>query len=150
MKNEIYIEKIREFNRFYTVSLGMVGKNYKEGYAIAESRILYELRVTPGLSSGYFVQLLKLDKGYISRILKNFLNKGIIERKTSSQDARVSKHYLTKKGKEEADRIIMETNEQIGELLVNFSERDCDEICSAMNTIVTIFEQKTMEGDQKE
>ncbi len=148
MKRESYIEKIREFNRFYTVSLGMIGRNYQEGYSIAEARILYELRSTPGRTSGYFVQLLKLDKGYISRILKKFINDGILERQVSSEDARISRHYLTEKGIQEADRIIMETNVQIEEMLVNFSEQECEEICSAMNTIMTYFKQEAATGEE--
>ncbi len=142
MDKKLTINKIREFNRFYTVSLGMIGKNYKEGYSIAESRILYELRTSPGLSAGYFVQLLKLDKGYISRILKKFTQDGILERRVSSDDARVTMNYLTEKGIQEADRIIEETNDQIGAMIRDFSRDQCEEIAGAMDTIIRYFSRE--------
>ncbi len=150
MTREETIEKIREFNRFYTVSLGMVGKNYKESYSIAESRILYEIRTNPGCTSGYLVQLLKLDKGYISRILKNFMKEGILERKHSAEDARIYLLYLTEKGRAEADRIIEETNEEIGQLLTDCDEKEYEEICRAVNTIMNCFDHRSgKEGEHR-
>ncbi len=136
MDNKKYINKIREFNRFYTVSLGMVGKNYKESYSIVESRILYELRERPGCTAGYFVKLLKLDKGYISRILKKFMNDGILYRETSKEDARISMHYLTEEGVTIADRIIQETDEEIGSLIETLSKKEREELCQAMDVIM--------------
>ncbi len=134
-----YISKIREFNRFYTVSLGMIGKNYKDPYSIVEARILYEIRTNPGCSAGYLVQLLKLDKGYISRIIKKFIKGGLVVREVSQEDARVSMHYLTDRGTEEADRIIAETNREIEEMLTECSEENCEEICNAMEVIMKYF-----------
>ncbi len=136
MDKKEYIEKIREFNRFYTVNLGMVGKNYKESFSIVESRILYEIRTNPGCSSGYLVGLIRLDKGYISRILKKFVNAGLIYRVTSRDDARISMHYLTEEGTDVADRIIRETNVEIHELINDLTIDECGEVCRAMDVIM--------------
>ncbi len=145
MNLDKYIDRVREFNRFYTVSLGMVGKNYKESYSIAESRILYELRAKPGLTAGYLVDLLHLDKGYISRLIKKFINAGILTKITSEEDARVLYLYLTEEGERLADRLINETNDQIYSLLANFNETECEEICAAMDVITKYFQHDNKE-----
>ncbi len=130
-----YINRIREFNRFYTVSLGVVGRHFRESYSLAEARILYEIYTNPGCAAVQLVELLRLDKGYMSRILKRFTTEGLITKQASAEDARVLLLALTEKGKQEAELVISETNAEIQNMLAAYDADTCDEICKAMDVI---------------
>ena len=50
--------------------------------------------------------MLRLDKSYISRLIRNFEQKGVITRKFSLNDRRILVIELTAKGRAEAERLI--------------------------------------------
>lgn len=40
---------VRQFNRFYTARLGLLGRRHLDGeFALTEARILYEIGASPG------------------------------------------------------------------------------------------------------
>ena len=70
---ERVITQIREFNRFYTVLLEFLNRNYLDsGYSITETRILFELKQNCQMSANRLIEMLHLDKSYISRLIRNF------------------------------------------------------------------------------
>ncbi len=89
------VAAVRRFNRFYTRQIGVLRKNYLDSpYSLGEMRVLYELAQTDKLGGARTAsdigRALDLDAGYLSRVLRNFEKRGLITRKTSTEDARQS------------------------------------------------------------
>lgn len=138
------IDQIREFNRFYTVLLGFLNRNYLDsGYSITETRILFELKQNPQMSANQLIELLHLDKSYISRLIRNFEQKEIVTRQTSLDDGRARIIQLTPKGQREADRLINITDLEISKLIEPLRPETRGSLCEAMETIIRIFRSHT-------
>ncbi len=133
---------IRKFNRFYTVLLGFLNHNYMgSGYSVTETRILFEIHQRDGISAKCICDLLKLDKSYVSRIIRTFEREGIICRAVSDIDKRENRISLTEKGEAEVQGLIEITNRDISELVASLDDDTCEQICTAMNFLIDKFDQ---------
>lgn len=138
------INQIREFNRFYTVLLGFLNRNYLDsGYSVTETRILFELKQNEQISANKLIEMLQLDKSYVSRLIRNFEQKEIVTRHISLNDGRARMIRLTSKGETEVNRLIAITNNKIYELIKPLNPENCNDLCKAMETIITIFHDNT-------
>lgn len=130
---ESTITQIREFNRFYTVLLGFLNRNYlNSGYSVTETRILFELRQNGQMSASQLIDMLHLDKSYISRLIRNFEQKSLITRTTAPDDKRSLMIQLTSEGLTETEKLITITNNEIAQLIAPFDPEICSELCISM------------------
>jgi DNA-binding MarR family transcriptional regulator/GNAT superfamily N-acetyltransferase len=91
---------LRHFNRFYTAQIGAVDRDLLgSGRSLSEARVLFELAHNDELTASDFVEKLGIDAGYLSRMLSGFEKEGLLERRPSPKDRRVSLLALTKKGR---------------------------------------------------
>ena len=134
------IDTIRKFNRFYTVNMGFLNSNYLDSsYSVAETRILFEIKMNESCTQTDIVKILHIDKSYLSRIVQRLCTRGIMQKIKSEDDKRTTKITLTEMGKKETDRLIELTNMQIGAKVAGLSKEDCNELCDALNTIILIL-----------
>lgn len=92
---------LRHFNRFYTAQIGVLDRDLLGSRrSLSEARVLYELAMRQPLTSGDLTRSLGLDAGYLSRMLAGFEKEGLVERRRSAEDGRVSHLALTAKGRE--------------------------------------------------
>ncbi len=139
------IIKMRTFNRFYTNLLGLLDRHLlNTEFSITEARVLYELGESP-CSAKALIQKLKIDSGYLSRILKQFEKKGFVGRTQSKEDGRVYSVFLTESGKETLSRLNALSDSQAEKLLRNLSQTRREELASAMD-----FVQGSLSGEQAE
>src|SRR5262245_61072577 len=90
---------LRHFNRFYTARIGVLDRHLLgSGRSLAEARVLFELSRSDELTASDFVWKLGIDGGYLSRMLNGFEKDGLLERRPSPKDRRVSHLVLTQKG----------------------------------------------------
>ena len=143
---EIYnktVNEIRKFNRFYTVTMGFLGSDYLDSdYSIAETRILFEMKIHGTCIQSDIVKALHMDKSYLSRIMKRFCKKGLVEKIKSDDDKRATKITLTEAGKKETERLIALTNSKIQSQLTDLSHDECEELCKALNTVIAILSRE--------
>lgn len=134
------ISEIRKFNRFYTVNMGFLNLNYLDSkYSVLETRILFEIKTHQTCIQSDIVKTLHIDKSYLSRIIQRFCAKGIVEKIKSDDDKRTAIIALTAIGNAETERLIEATNHQIGAQIVGLSSDECDKLCIALNTIISIL-----------
>jgi DNA-binding MarR family transcriptional regulator/GNAT superfamily N-acetyltransferase len=94
------IEAVRAFNRFYTRKLGLLQQGLLDSsYSLTEVRILYELGHRQDLTATDLIELLGIDPGYLSRLLRNFAKGGLVGRRRSSGDGRRTLLRLTARGR---------------------------------------------------
>jgi DNA-binding MarR family transcriptional regulator/GNAT superfamily N-acetyltransferase len=93
--------RLRHFNRFYTRQIGLFDRAIPgSGFSLAEARVLYEMAHNAHLTASDFVWKFGMDGGYLSRMLRGFEKEGLLDRRTSPTDRRVSHLVLTRKGHE--------------------------------------------------
>lgn len=134
------IGSIREFNRFYTVNMGLLNGNYLSSrYSVAETRILFEIDRLKTCIQSDIVNAVKIDKSYLSRIIQKLYNKGLIDRSKTESDKREVKIILTADGKAEVEKLIGFTNERIKSQIENLNAIECDTLREALQTIILIL-----------
>src|ERR1700738_1437417 len=99
------VAAIRAFNRFYTRKLGVLDQQLlKSPFSLSEARVLYELATREDLAAKEIGIELGLDPGYLSRIIQNSDDSGLITRKPLPSDRRQYRLGLTAKGRQGFDR----------------------------------------------
>lgn len=131
---------IRKFNRFYLPFFHLLTQKYlNTEYSVAEARILYEIYEKKEISARDVVNNLHVDKGYLSRILKKFELKSLINREVSEDDSRLTVISLTKKGETLAEKLIMESVQQVERDIMGISDSDLDKLSYHLEEIIEIL-----------
>lgn len=138
---------IRKFNRFYLPYFQLLTQKYlNTEYSVAEARILYEIYECKEISARDIVGSLHIDKGYLSRILKKFESRSLIERKVSQNDSRMTVISLTKNGALLAEELIMESNLQTEKAVDGIADCDLDKLLYHLEKIMEILGGGRNEG----
>lgn len=116
--SETIIADIRQFNRFYTRTIGVLGNNLLGGdYSLTEVRVLYEIANHEDVMAADLVRALGMDFGYVSRILAQFEKRGWLKRERSEDDARKSHLLLTAKGRKAFANVNQQARDEVAKLL---------------------------------
>jgi DNA-binding MarR family transcriptional regulator/N-acetylglutamate synthase-like GNAT family acetyltransferase len=130
------IAAVRRFNRFYTRHIGLLHEGYLESpFSLAAVRVLYELAHGEGLTAAHLGRELGLDAGYLSRILRGFEKRGLIDRTRSKADGRQSLLALTRRGRDAFAPLQARSHEDIGRLLEGLSAADQRRLTEAVGTV---------------
>jgi DNA-binding MarR family transcriptional regulator/N-acetylglutamate synthase-like GNAT family acetyltransferase len=94
------IAAVRQFNRFYTRRIGVLGEGFLHSrFTLTEARVLYEIAHRDDASATELARDLGLDAGYLSRILTTFEKNKLLKRTPSESDGRRYHLSLTEKGR---------------------------------------------------
>jgi DNA-binding MarR family transcriptional regulator/GNAT superfamily N-acetyltransferase len=130
------IAAVRAFNRFYTRKLGVLDQHLLQSpYSLSEARVLYELAHHDDLAAKEIGIELGLDPGYLSRIIQNFDEKGLISRKPLATDRRQYRLSLTAKGRQAFAKLNQSSHEEVAAMLAALSDQDSRLLTDAMATI---------------
>jgi DNA-binding MarR family transcriptional regulator/GNAT superfamily N-acetyltransferase len=130
------IAAVRRFNRFYTRQLGVLRKTYLDSpYSLGEARVLYEIASGRSPTASEIGRALDLDAGYLSRVLRNFEKRGLIQRHVSASDARQSHLALSASGRKAFAPLNRRSQRDAGDTLGKLKPADQSRLVAAMNTI---------------
>ena len=134
------IAAARRFNRFYTRQIGVLRKTFLDSpYSLGEARVLYEIASHDAPTASDVGRALDLDAGYLSRLLRNFEKRGLIKRKVSARDARLSHLALSRSG-HAAYRSLDERSERdMAAMLGKLKPAEQERLVAAMATIETLL-----------
>jgi DNA-binding MarR family transcriptional regulator len=137
------IEEFRSFNRFYTAVIGLLDKHIlNSDYTLAEVRIMYELYHGKNQTASDLIHALSIDKGYLSRVLRQFEKRKFINRQRSAEDTRVIFLNLTTEGKKEFQQLDKASNDQVKSILKEIPEKDLTLLLGSMAEIKRILTSK--------
>lgn len=130
------IHAVRQFNRFYTNILGLLNHHLlNSDYSLPEARVLFELANGRDITSKKLTEELKIDPGYLSRILKRMEKQGLLYRVKSAADGRAYPINLTDKGKETFRELDGLSEKQIGGLMAGLNEEHRERLMGGMRDI---------------
>jgi DNA-binding MarR family transcriptional regulator/GNAT superfamily N-acetyltransferase len=134
------VATVRQFNRFYTRQIGVLRKTFLGSpYSLGEARVLYEIASGHSRTAAEIGRALDLDAGYLSRVLRNFERRGLIERKASASDARQSHLALSPLGRKTYAPLEQGSQRDTAEMLAKLSPTDQGRLIASMNTIETLI-----------
>lgn len=134
------IDTVRRFNRFYTAAIGTLHDGLlQSSLSLAEARLLFEIATSERPTASEIAGRLKLDLGYVSRMLGKFEGRGFIRRKTSATDGRQSILSLTAAGRKEFAAINQRSSEQVAAMLAPLGLEKQRTLTQAMTSIEAIL-----------
>ncbi|TPN81893.1 MarR family transcriptional regulator [Mesorhizobium sp. CU2] len=137
------IDAVRAFNRFYTRQIGLLDEGLlKSPFSLTEARVLYELAHRDGLVASDLVRDLGLDPGYVSRLLKKFEERGLVERAASEVDARRASIAITPAGRDAFAPLNQGSHEQVAALLDRLALAEQERLVKAMRTVQDLLGDK--------
>jgi DNA-binding MarR family transcriptional regulator/GNAT superfamily N-acetyltransferase len=115
---EAQVAAVRQFNRFFTQRIGVLDESLLgSGLTLTQARVLFEIGTGESCTAGELISLLRLDAGYLSRILQEFVDSGLVKRKPSPDDGRRAFLWLTPKGRKKFTELDQQSRRRIGELI---------------------------------
>jgi DNA-binding MarR family transcriptional regulator/GNAT superfamily N-acetyltransferase len=137
------VAAVRAFNRFYTRRLGVLDQQLlKSPFSLSEARVLYELAHRDDAAAKEIGIELGLDPGYLSRIVQNFEENGLITRKPLPADRRQYRLSLTAKGRQAFTKLDRSSHDEIAAMLDQLGAAERATIVSAMGTIKHVLEPR--------
>lgn len=117
------IANLRGFNRFYTDVLGLLREGLLDTpYSLPESRVLFELGTGGAAAPTVLAERLRLDLGYVSRLVVRLRKRGLVADEKIAGDRRRKVVSLTKEGRKAFRALDKKSSAQIRQLLDNLSE----------------------------
>ncbi|MFY0255760.1 GNAT family N-acetyltransferase [Chitinophaga sp. 30R24] len=139
--NPSVIDDIRHFNRFYTGMIGLLNRHILESnLSLSEVGVLYELGQSEQCTAGQLTGILKMDGGYLSRIIKKFEQNGWLHRHQSNLDGRTFFLRLTAAGKQLLAGLDEKSSGEIQQLVGGLSDKQQLQVTGAMNTIREVLQ----------
>jgi DNA-binding MarR family transcriptional regulator/GNAT superfamily N-acetyltransferase len=130
------VEAVRQFNRFYTRRIGVLEEGlHGSSFSLAEARVLYELAQRRLPAASELARDLGMDAGYLSRILRGFEQRGLLERSPSPADGRQSLLALTEAGHAAFAPLNAGSRREVAGLLAPLSGAEQQRLTEAMAVI---------------
>lgn len=134
------VSALRTFNRFYLPTMELLDDHYLGSeFSVPEGRVLYEVYHARGCSAAALAKTLRLDKSYLSRILRRHEKNGLLRRVVSQRDARVHELYLTEEGVRRTEALIARIDDRLASFLAPLSKEDCTALERALGEATAIL-----------
>ena len=134
------VAAVRSFNRFYTRLIGVLDESVAASdHSLAEARVLFELAHGDATEVADLRERLRLDAGYLSRIVARFEAAGLVRRERSAQDARRVVLRLTDAGRAEFAAVDAGSAGEVRALLDPLEPGERRRVLAAMRTIEAAF-----------
>ena len=134
------IEAMRAFNRFYTDRIGVLDRAYLKGdYTLTEARVVYEVGARGKVAAIDLVRDLHLDPAYLSRILRKFRERGLIEVEPDPSDRRSQRLALTAAGRTEFEALGELSRDQLRDMVAALGPAERASLVEAMATITRLI-----------
>ncbi len=135
-----HIDAVRAFNRFYTRQIGVLHEGLLQSpFSLTEARVLYEIANRKQPTATALRQELKLDPGYLSRLLSKLERRGLVRRSASQSDGRQNLLGLTAKGKKTFATLDVRQRDEVASLLRPLSPAGQAGLVQAMRSIETLL-----------
>jgi DNA-binding MarR family transcriptional regulator/N-acetylglutamate synthase-like GNAT family acetyltransferase len=137
------IAAVRRFTRFYTGRIGVLREGLHDSpFSLAQSRVLYELANRDAPTAAELARDLRLDAGYLSRILRAFRQRGLIVRTPSDKDGRQIHLALTPAGRQAFAPLDRGSRDEVAAMLARLADGGRARLTAAMRTIEQLLGER--------
>ncbi len=134
------VAAVRHFTRFYTQHMGVLDRKLlRSPFSLSEARVLYEIAQREETSAAALGTLLKLDAGYLSRLLSGLARRGLIEKRPSGSDGRRRDLCLTPPGQAAFSALNARSHARTAAMLESLSVPERERLAAAMGTIENLL-----------
>ena len=135
------IAAFRRFSRFYTRRLGLLTDGFLDSrFSLAEARVLYELAHRTKPTASEVANAIGIDRGYLSRILRGFIETDLVYKTSSREDARQNLLSLTPRGRVAFASIDERAQADVAAMLGAISTPEQERVVAAMGAIERLIE----------
>jgi DNA-binding MarR family transcriptional regulator/GNAT superfamily N-acetyltransferase len=129
------IERVRRFNRVVTQHVGALEDSYlQRGRPLGQARLLHEIGCD-GIDVRVLRERLKLDSGYVSRLLRSLEAQGLVQTEAGTEDGRVRRAVLTPRGAAERATYDALSDDLAWSLLEPLDPAQRDRLVNAMDEV---------------
>lgn len=137
------VHSVRRFNRYYTNILGLLDHHMLNSeYSLSEIRVLYEIENIRQCTSKKLIEELKMDSGYLSRIIKRFEKRGLVYKEQSPEDGRLFYLIMTDAGKKLMTDLNKLSDHQISQLVLPLQNGNLKKLADSMRIIENLLSGK--------
>ena len=141
------IAAVRRFNRFYTKHIGVLREGHLDSpFSLAEVRVLYELAHQDGLTATDLSRELEIDPGYLSRILRKFEQRDLVEKTRSESDGRQTHLRLSEGGRAAFAGLNTRADDEIAAIVARVAVHDRGRLTGAMQSIQQMLGARSAES----
>lgn len=127
------ISQFRRFSRFFTQFVGALDPHFAGmEMTAAEARLLYEIAQRTRPLAADLQNTLKMDAGFVSRVLRRFETRGWIARERGEQDARRRPITLTVEGHAAFAELDRRQNKVVESILQRLSLPERDQLVASL------------------
>jgi DNA-binding MarR family transcriptional regulator/GNAT superfamily N-acetyltransferase len=135
------IAAARGFNRFNTSQLGLLKTDYlRTGWTLAAVRVLYEIDNRREGTARSIARDLQLDEAYLSRILANFEQRGLLRRTVCASDARQRTLTLTSRGRRTFAELDRAAAAKVTDSLASLTQAERNSLIESMARIQQLLD----------
>ena len=166
------IGRIRNFNRFYTRTIGLLEETLSQSaFTLTEARVIFEIghrahgglapdiagergflartfQINIGAVASDIARDLRLDPAYLTRILKKFAAANLVEFGSDPADGRRRMLSLTRQGKAALAGLQAAADRDIGRLVEDLPENALPELAQALRKVTSLLGQASSEEPQ--
>lgn len=137
------VDAVRRFSRFYTRWIGLLGEGVlHSSFSLTEARVLYELAHRKNTTATQLAEVLGLDRGYLSRLIRRLQKLRLLVKERAPADGRVRVLSLTKKGRKTFEALNEASDAQVRSFLEGLADQDQHRLVKAMRSI-----ERTLGGE---
>ena len=130
------ISEIRAFNRFYTRQIGLLEEQFADGpLSLPEARVLYEIDARGHATARDLFRDLRMDRGYLSRILRKFADADLTLVSPTPGDRRSNTLALTSDGDLIVERLNRSSDDAVADLIHRLNDSQRRELVDAMRAV---------------
>ncbi len=142
------VAQVRRFNRFYTRRLRLLERGHLgSSLTLSEVRVLYELAHREAPTARELEAALRLDPGYLSRMLRRLREVGLVRATTGTEDRREKMLELTARGTRLFADLDRRAARQVSDLLRDLDPSERPELLAAMTTIERVLSESPAEPE---
>ncbi len=136
-------KSIRHFNRYYTNRLGLLSRyRFDTRFTLTEARVILEIARRGIHSQSALNAELKMDVGYLSRVVKRLVTEGLVATRRDAEDGRVLMLELTEAGRDAAAAIDRASDREVESLTAGLSSAEIEALVTHLREAERILERR--------
>ncbi|MFA6508132.1 MAG: helix-turn-helix domain-containing GNAT family N-acetyltransferase [Treponemataceae bacterium] len=141
------VKAIRHFSRYYTNRLGLLSRyRFDTPFTLTEARVLLEIGRRGEHTQSALRAELRIDLGYLNRVVKRLVSESLVDARPSQTDGRVLVLRLTAEGRHSLDAIEKASDAETEALLDGLKPGDIAELVGHLRAAERILEGRAARG----